>query len=164
MGSAKSGTEHSRARRLDPENKRFFAMSLLLSTKALPTCEANTYVRQARASLYRASADVCLMYAHAELALAKVDRAKERWRWAREATGIGLSKARSEGLRKSLHATQLILDRLLAGKSPEMDVLYLAGLGEVVAATPPEGDVIGVVAPMAKRRISQMEARDVLAA
>jgi hypothetical protein len=104
------------------------------------------------------------MYAHAEIALGRKRRSPERWRRAREATAVGLVRARSEGLWKNLYATQLILDSLLAGDAPTLDVLYLAGLGEAAATSPARDDVIDRVARMAKRRVDEMEPQDALAA
>jgi len=149
----------SRARRLDPNNPRFDAMSLLVAARALPKSKADQELARARATLDKAGAEICLMYALAEIELANKDDAEQRWRRAREATNFGLAQVRSEGLRSNLVATQLILDSLLAGKEPSLDLLYLSGLGEIAASASPKSNILELVAWQAKARVQAMETR-----
>ncbi|WP_437671212.1 hypothetical protein [Sorangium sp. So ce131] len=149
----------SRAHRLEPDNRQFTAMGVLVAARALSAGDADEHLGRARASLDRAGAEVCLMYALAEIELARADGARARWLRAREATGIGLVQARSEELRRELHATQLVLDSLLAGQDPTFDALYLAGLGAVAASAPPKSNVIELLSSEAERRVQAMERR-----
>jgi len=92
----------SRARRLTPENPRFWAMSLLVAAWALPQAAADQQLASARASLDRAPADVCLMYALAELTLARRGTAAEkkvRRLRARDAADAGIALAETPGTR-----------------------------------------------------------------
>ena len=151
------------ARKLEPENMRFMAVSLLLSTRALSTNEADDHLGQVRASLEHSGAEVCLMYALAELRLARAPRAHERWVRAKAATAVGLAQVRSESVRKNLVAIQFLVDHLLAGTKPTLDVLYLAGLGDEAASALPHADVLDLMVSMASR-MSNMDSKDALAA
>jgi hypothetical protein len=142
-----------RTQQLNPHNIRFKAMSVYLSARALPADEADAHIARVRRSLAPESAEVCLMVAWAEIALAKQGRAKERWRRARETAVLGLTQARSVGIRQSLLATRFILDGLLAGKEPTVDVLYKAGLGDVAATAAPGTNVIDLVARLSSARV-----------
>lgn len=144
-----------KARLLDPDNRRFDAMSLLLAARALPEKAADEYLDRIRGSFDGAGAEMCLMYALAEVELAKkMDAPKKRWARARDAANAGLTQAPSGGLRKNLRATQLLLDALLAGKEPTLDILYLAGLGESVTAAPSTNNVIDLVTLLASRKVA----------
>jgi tetratricopeptide (TPR) repeat protein len=138
----------TRARRLSPSNPRFEAMSLIVAAWALPLGAAEEHISGVRGSLDRAGAEVCLMYAYAEINLARKSSAAgraPRYRRAREAVEAGLAQATSEGLRRNLKATQLLLDDLLAGRQPTVRILYLAGLGELAAMTEPRANVVDVL-------------------
>lgn len=144
----------SNARRLEPENSRYHAISLVLAAKALPRHEADEQLQRVRASLDSLGPDVCLMYAHAELELARKSRKQARWQRARDAVERGLASAPSMWLSKNLRATRLILDSLLAGREPSFDILYDVGLGEEVATASPGGNVIELVTRLSKRQIN----------
>lgn len=138
----------TRARLLAPGNPRFEAMSLLVAAWALPLAAAEEHISRVRSSLDRAGAEACLMYAHAEISLAQKPPASERelrYRRAREAVEAGLAQATSEGIRRSLKAAQLLLDELLAGRRPTLEILYLAGLGELAAMIAPKANVVDVL-------------------
>lgn len=131
----------SRAMRLAPENTRYRAMSFLIAAWALPAAAAEQHIASVRTTLDRSSSEECLMYAHAELTLARkgpVAERKTRWHRAREAAEIGLSLGGSIGLRKDLRAVQLLVGELLEGREPTIDVLYLAGLGEEATLAKPK--------------------------
>jgi tetratricopeptide (TPR) repeat protein len=144
----------SNARQLKPENPRYTAVSLILAVKALPLSEADAHVQQVRASLGAQGPEVCLMYAHAELELAESTRDRSRWQRAREAIELGLSQQPPPDLLKNLHATQLIVRSLLAGQEPTLDLLYEVGLGAEVAAAPPGGRVLDLVARRSHQQVS----------
>ncbi|MBI3206692.1 MAG: hypothetical protein HYZ29_34470 [Myxococcales bacterium] len=134
----------TRARLLVPTNPRFLAMSLLVAAWALPPSAAEQHIAGVRGSIDRAGAEVCLMYALAEVALARKaspDERRRRWRRAREASDSGIARANTEGLRRNLRAAQLLANELLAGRQPTMEILYLAGLGEVAAMASPNANV-----------------------
>jgi tetratricopeptide (TPR) repeat protein len=135
-----------RARELDPENPRFLAMSLLVAAWARPPAIAETYLASFRGSLERAPAEVCLMYALAEITLARkttnIEERRARWMRARRAADAGIARATTEGLHRNLLASQLLLDALLTDRQPTMEILYLAGLTELAAVTNPKADVV----------------------
>lgn len=149
----------ARARRLDPENPRFRALSLLLATRALSEPEADEHIERSARPLEEAGPEVCLMYALATLELAKKSRARERWVRSLDAAQLGLSQASSEGLRRSLRATQLVVTALLSGKEPTMDLLYRAGLGESVVEAHPSRDVVELLVWLGSREIANDAAR-----
>ena len=133
----------SRAQRLTPNNQRFVALSLVVATWALTPLAAEQYIAGIRGVLERASAEVCLMYALAEINLAeKGSDRKVRWSRARNAVGAGLAKANTEGLRKNLRAAQLLLNELLAGREPTMEIFYLADLADVASTAKPTANVV----------------------
>ena len=143
----------SHARSLEPDNSRYLAMSLLLAVRALPLADAELELAAVRARLETAGADVCLLYALAEIELARKDHAKDRWSRALDAANAGIAQATTPSVRSGLRATQLLLKALTSGKPPTLDILYRAGLGSVAAAMP-KGDVpletmVGVVAALA---------------
>jgi hypothetical protein len=138
----------TKARLLSPGNPRFEAMSLLVASWALPLAAADEHIARARGTFDTAGAEVCLMYACAEINLARKPPASERearYRRAREAVEAGLAQATSEGLRRNLKAAQLLLDDLLAGRQPTLQILYLAGLGELAAMSEPRANVVDVL-------------------
>src|SRR5262245_14427307 len=130
---ASSWSALTKARQLAPDNPRFEAMSLLVAVWSLSPLEADAYIAGVRGRIEHSGAEVCLMYALAEINLAKGNfgaSAKQRWRRARDAADAGLIQARSEEQRFSLKAIQLITQELLAGREPTVAVLYLAGLSD----------------------------------
>ncbi len=138
----------SRARQLAPDNRRFEAMSLLVATWALPRTAADQHLGTVRPSLERQGAEVCLMYALAELQLARKSPEAERrprWKQASDAANSGLAQARTAELRTNLKAVQLLSAELLAGRKPTIDILYLAGLGGAAATAAPSANVIDLV-------------------
>lgn len=138
----------TKARLLSPGNPRFEAMSLLVASWALPLAAADEHIARVRGAFDTAGAEACLMYAYAEINLARKPPASEResrYRRAREAVEAGLAQATSEGLRRNLKAAQLLLDDLLAGRQPTLQILYLAGLGELAAMSEPRANVIDVL-------------------
>ncbi len=142
------------AGRLAPDNPRFRAMSLLVAAWALPRAAAEEHLAAVRGSLERAGAEICLMYAHAELTLARKASAKERmsrWTRARDAAEAGIAQAGSEGLRRNLKATQLLLHELLAKRVPTTEILYLAGLSELAATAMPKADVLDLLTVRLRR-------------
>jgi hypothetical protein len=139
----------AKARQLAPHDPRFAAMSLLVAAWALPRAAAEEHLAGVRGSLDRANAEVCLMYAHAEITLARACPAGEkrvRLTRAREAAEAGRARADTEELRRNLKAVLLLLGELLAGREPTLEVLYLAGMGGVAAMEKPTADVADLLA------------------
>jgi hypothetical protein len=123
-------------------------MSLLVAAWALPRAEAEKYIAPIRGSFDRLGAEVCLMYAFSEINLARKSPAAERrdrWQRGLDAAQAGLAQVESEGLRKNLKAAQMLLQALLAGRKPTMDILYLAGLSHLAVASKPSADVAEVL-------------------
>ncbi len=133
-----------RARQLDPTNPRFRAMSLLVAAWALPASAAEEHLATVRNSLASGGAEICLMYAHAELTLARrgsLHERKRRWARARDAADAGIPQAESDAMRSNLKATQLLVRELLANRVPKPEILYLAGLGELAATARPNTNI-----------------------
>jgi hypothetical protein len=150
----------SRAMQIDSENSRFKAESLHVAGRALSLEHASQYIAGFRASLDKADAEECIMYAFAEIELAKNDHAPERWTRARDATRMGMPRARSDEMRKNLHAMYIILDSLISGREPTIDVLYRVGLGEMAAGLSSKTSVIDLVAKNASTRLRTLEMLD----
>ncbi len=144
----------SKARRLAPDNPTYVALSLVLAVKALPPREADAQLQQAHATLDDLGPEACLMYAHAELERAEKTGERERWLRARDAIEQGLAASPAGNLYQNLKATRLIIECLLDGRAPSIDILYRVGLGEEVAAAPQGGNVIDLVARRSKQQIS----------
>jgi hypothetical protein len=128
-----------RASRLDPENGRYEALRLCRMPPQVSQEEAAATLSKVYASLPRAAPEVCLMYAFKELELARrVPReAPERLQRALEAIIQG--RSRSEGaslLGRLLQATQFLVSERLKGAEPLMELLYRAGLGELLISAP----------------------------
>jgi tetratricopeptide (TPR) repeat protein len=137
-----------RARRLDPENRRFVAMSLLVAARTRSLEEAEEHLAQVRTSLEREGEEVCIMYALAEMALARKGTQAARaarWQRALDATHAGLAQVTDRGWRANLKAIQMIIVELLSGREPTLDILYRAGLGEVAAAARPKANVVDLL-------------------
>lgn len=147
---------------LAPENPQFKALSLLSAAEALPRAKADEYLAEVRPGLERGGAEVCLMYAFAEILLAR--RAADsavRWQRALEAVDLAFPRTRSEGLRKNLTAVRLFLDDMIAKRKPDPQILYRAGLGRLAATG--SGSVIDVLRADAAARVSHMDTSEVAA-
>lgn len=153
----------TRARRLMPTNPRFLAMSLLVAAWALPSSEAEEHLASVRPTIAdRAAAEVCLMYALAEITLTRKAPAAERktrWTRARDAADAGSARAETEGLRRNLTATQLLVRELLAGREPTMEIMYVAGLGESAATAKANTSVIDFLTERVRRMPPEPEHR-----
>jgi hypothetical protein len=135
----------SKARRLAPENPRFEAMSLLVAAWALSVAEADEHLSRVRGHFDTAGAEACLMYALAEIQLARRSKAtarRARWERAHHAAQAGLSQSRSQGLYKNLVAAELLTATLLAGDKQTMDILYRAGLANLAVTSRSTADVV----------------------
>lgn len=144
----------SNARLLAPNNPRFLAMSLVVAAWALPPAAAEEHLKGVRGSLERAGAEVCLMYAHAEIALARVSSVEDeklRLGRAREAADAGIAQAHTQAVRRNLTVVQLLLRELLAGREPTMQILYRAGLGGVASMENPDANVVDFLSARARR-------------
>lgn len=149
-----------RARQLEPGNQALAAISLGLAPWALVRDAAEQHLAGFRGTIERARADVCLMYALAEIMLARDPADAEqtrRWERARVAADAGRARARTPSVRRSLKAVQLMLDELFAGRVPTMDVAYRAGLGPAAAMERPDADVVDFLTAHARRVASRVE-------
>ena len=147
----------TKARRLAPDNPRFEAMSLLVGTWALSVQKADEHLARVRGRFESAGAEACLMYALAEMQLARRTRAAQRairWQRARAAAQAGLSQANSEGLHKNLRAAEMLTATLLAGDKPTVDILYRAGLTSLAVISRPRADVVELFTRSARTSIA----------
>jgi tetratricopeptide (TPR) repeat protein len=138
----------TRARRLDPDNRTFKAMSLLLAARTFPPDSAEEHLAHVRSSLEREGEEVCIMYALAELALARKgpqDTRASRWRRALDAAHAGLSQVSAPHWHAHLKAIQMMAEELLSGREPTLEILYRAGLSEVAAAAKPKANVVDLL-------------------
>ncbi len=160
-GDANAGWDAlQRARRLDPENRRFEAMAIFAAARTLAPRAADDELGRVRGSLDVAGPEVCLMYALAELGLTKRSPDRGRVERALDAASAGLVQARTEVVRKNLKAAQLIALSLLAGREPTVDVLYVAGLGQLVTMAPPRQSPLEVLTDFATERLGGASALD----
>ena len=120
------------ARRLQPDNDRFAAQSLLVVAEHAPS-EADATLATTLDRFGDTSADVCLLYALAQLRLARSDKklARERCEKAARAAERGFSCVRSPHTRQLLEAARLLTTEMLAGRPPTLAILYRAGLGDL---------------------------------
>jgi len=143
-----------RARQLDPGDTTLAALALGLAPWALPPAEAEQHLAGVWGTIEGAAPDICLMYALAEVVLARGARPDERalrWGHARVAAGAGQARANSLRLRRYLTAVQFLLDDLFAGREPTMEILYRAGLGEAAAMEKPDANVVDFLTAHARR-------------
>ncbi len=129
-----------RARQLQPDNHRYLEFAVLLAARRRPVEEARRFLAGTFEQLDRLPSAVSLFVALGELELAGRRRAAahEHWRAGLKAVHAGLSKPQDQEvarLHQYLEATRLLLVALLAGEKPTMDLLYQAGLGDLVIAT-----------------------------
>lgn len=126
-----------RAHRLDPDNSRYEALRLCRLPSEVSPEEAEAALAKVYAGLARAAPEVCLMYAFKELELARREPPgrRERLHRALEAIIQGRSHLQGESqLGRFLQATQLILSEQLKGAEPTMELLYRAGLGDMIVS------------------------------
>ena len=129
-----------RACRLDPDNVHYSAVRLLLVARALTAREVDTWLSETYAGIQRAPPEVCLVYALNELERARrgppASRSTRLGR-AQEAVIQGRSRPGVEpAVAQSLRAAQLLISARLEGHEATLDLLYRAGLGEVVVTSP----------------------------
>jgi hypothetical protein len=128
--------------RLDPDNSRYEALRLRLLPQVASPREADTALSSAYARLQRSAPEVCLMYALAEMELAHRSPRTRRPRLQRALEAIlhGRGQVPAESyLGRYLQAAQLILHEQLQGARPTPELLYLAGLGELVVTSSDRG-------------------------
>jgi hypothetical protein len=91
------------------------------------------------AAIDGAAPEVALLYAFAQLELARRAPQSRGWRFEKaiRATEAGLVGGPREGLRRHLMAARLLAVELAAGREATVDILYRAGLGDLAASTPP---------------------------
>lgn len=147
-------TALSRACKLEPDNPRFEAMSLLVATWSLSRAEAEKHLAGARTGIDRRPPEVCLMYALAEIGLSRSAATPERLarlQRARAAADAGIAQRQSDTQYRNLKAVQLMTTELLAGREPTLDILYRAGLGELAATEKPNANVFELLTTRIRR-------------
>ncbi|HEX2574326.1 MAG TPA: hypothetical protein VH877_32560 [Polyangia bacterium] len=157
-----------RAHRLDPLNPAFEAISLTLAPRVLAQPELSKLLA---ASFHKiqsrtAAPELCLQYALAEILLAKSHSDPEGLARARLAVDVGQAQQmRRERVRQYLQATRLLLEEKSAGRQPTIDILFRAGLGDVVpyASAKPSPDIVSLMTQGAQQAVSHL-ADDKLAA
>lgn len=141
----------TRARQLEPENKTFEAFRLFAASWALTPTKADAELARVSSRLDTLGSRACLMYALAELRLARRIRgtrhadASERWCRARTAARTGLAQAPEGKERSHLRAVELLATSLIEGETPTVELLYLAGLSDVAMAAPRHVDMVELI-------------------
>jgi hypothetical protein len=156
--SESSWSALGRAMALAPENQLFRALGLVTAVRALPRAELDSYLRQERQKLRSAPAEVCAMYAFAEIHVALHERPRNTARWSRalEAVEMAFPRTRSEDLRKTLSALRLFLEHKVARRKEDPDdILYSVGLGRLAATR--SGSFIDALREDAQARLYNME-------
>ncbi len=151
----------ARARLLEPDNKRFEAIALLAATRALGRDAAEDHIARVRGQLTTAGPEICLMYSLAELRLASSGPAPERaarWESALRAAQSGRAQGAARKLSDNLRAVELLAESYIRGTSPSIELLYLAGLGEVAARVRPADDLLELLTTEGVERLSRSEA------
>lgn len=142
-----------RAHRLEPDNARFEAVSLLAATWALAPAAADEHLAGYRGRLDGTAPEVCLMYALGEVRLARDGPPQgrvERWERALQAARAGLAQHPGGTTRKNLRATELLIQSYLDDEKPTLELLYLAGLADVAVRARPTDDIADLVTTSAK--------------
>jgi tetratricopeptide (TPR) repeat protein len=143
-----------KARRLAPQNRRYLAMSLLLAAHSFSADKAEEYLAQVADRLGEVGAEVCLMYALAELSLSEkagsTAQRRVRRQRALDAASAGSSQARTGSLRNNLQAVRMLAGELLAGRTPTLELLYQSGLAEKAASAPPGASVMALLTESAR--------------
>lgn len=143
-----------RAARLDPDSSTYAAIKLWLGPQVLDRAATTSLLARAYWSLRDASAEVCLQYALAEHRLLKRPFDPERIKRIRRAINDGESRPGvPERLRSYLRALAFALDETVEGRTPTLDVLYRAGLGDLAVsmALAAHADPVQMIASAAKR-------------
>lgn len=148
-------TLRTRARPLDPQNFNYLGATLdLLIRLDQPPALIDQTLEQI--DLRKAAAPVCILYASAEIRLARIEASQrtDRLSRARRVINCGL-RQQAEGTdhHQHLRALELFVDALEAGQSVDVrEVLFRAGLGALVAESPSlaENPVEDVVAKLAR--------------
>lgn len=127
-----------RACRLEPDNGHHAAVRLWLMPRAVPVKQVDAYLSESYADIHHASPELCLVYALEEMELARHAPSARTPRLERafEAVLQGRSRAQAEStVGQYLRAAQLVLSEQLKGGEPTIDLLYRAGLGDVLVAS-----------------------------
>jgi hypothetical protein len=138
-----------RALALAPDTSVYRRTELHLLPSFLPPADAAVQLDAVHAEVARGAADADLCFGFLDAALQLADRTALRERLLQQAldaatTGWALSAAVPLD-RKIFHAMQFGLREILAGRRPDADVLYRAGLGAWAAASPEDADPVAIV-------------------
>ncbi|MCP3135832.1 hypothetical protein [Pyxidicoccus xibeiensis] len=128
-----------RACRLEPDNGHYDAVRLWLMPRVVPPKQVDAYLSEAYAGIHHASPEVCLVYALNEMELVRrgPSAGTPRLERAFEAVLQGRSRVPAESaIGQYLRAAWFLLSEQLKGGEPTIDLLYRAGLGDLIVASP----------------------------
>jgi len=138
-----------RALKLSPQEPSFLGWELQLVSKHLPRAQAETRLAGAYPEIERgeASAEVCGGFIIAAMDLAaksprRVELLEQAFHAAMEAGRTAPSQSEA---RRLYRAMELGLREMLAGRRPEISILYRCGLGRLAATMPQEADWMRIV-------------------
>ncbi len=136
LKAARLALDH--ARRLEPDVEVYRGVSAWLVSQAAPNTEATAELDALFAALPAASPDLAVLYALAEIALWQHGRSSpERVERALQTIRQRLVEPSLSGrVRHHLEAARLFLEEARGGHEPSEDLLYRAGLGDVVLVSP----------------------------
>lgn len=138
-----------RARELDPQEQSFLAWELRLVSKHLPRAQAEARLAVAYAEIERgeANAEVCggFIFAAMDLAVKSAHGVELLGQSLRAAMEAGRAASPRSEARRLYRAMELGLREMIAGRKPEISILYRCGLGRLAATMPQEADWMGIV-------------------
>ena len=138
-----------RALRLSPQEQSFIGWELRLVSKHLPRAQAEARLTGAYPEIERgeASTEVCGGFVGAAMDLApKSAHGAELLQQAiHAAMEAGRTSSPQSEVRRLYRAMELGLREMLAGRKPDISILYRCGLGRLAATMPQEADWMGIV-------------------
>jgi hypothetical protein len=140
------------AHRLEPEDGRYQAMRVDLAPRALPADQAKRYLEDVFVAIDTVKPAVALLYA---LGLLRQSPTEETLRRAAHAVQCGLRQKPEPPVGRYLTAVSMLLDELLAGRRPNDDVLYLAGLGDVLAETSASDNLVELLTTLGRDSVAR---------
>ncbi|HZI09678.1 MAG TPA: hypothetical protein VE153_04745 [Myxococcus sp.] len=128
-----------RACQLDPDNGHYDAVRLWLMPRVVPEKEVDAYLARSYAGIHLASPEVCLVYALQEMERARRHAATRAFRLERAFEAVLQGRGRvqvEQPMGQYLRAAQFLLSEQLKGGEPTLDLLYRAGLGDLIVSAP----------------------------
>jgi hypothetical protein len=138
-----------RALELSPREQSFIGWELRLVSKRLPKAQAEARLAGAYPEIERgeASAEVYGGFIFAAMNLAP--KSKHRVELLGQALHAAMEAGRTTSpqseVRRLYRAMELGLREIIAGRKPEISILYRCGLGRLAATMPQEADWMGIV-------------------